>query len=144
MLKGRRAVFVRLLWILATYGSVEESNLSVDSIAISTHKKGTTGFPTTEAGWKRWLEILSKIGIHGEMKFANLEKDQFITPIGWLRDRIPGTEDPVWHLVISFNEKLGSGTSLADLQRYAFALSKKYGKRAFSRFSKLDMRVFEK
>ncbi|MGY5879929.1 MAG: DUF3795 domain-containing protein [Candidatus Thorarchaeota archaeon] len=143
MLEKRRAVLLRLLWILARYGSKDDEALLVDSITINTHKKGTSGFPTTEGAWNRWMAILSIAGINGELKLAPLDKSELITPIGWLRDRIPGSNDPGFHLRISLDEKLGGFDSLKLLQTYGGQLEKEYGKRAFGNFKKADMRCFE-
>jgi hypothetical protein len=143
MLKKRRAVLLRLLWIVANYGVIDDTILLVDSITINTHKKGTSGFPTTEGGWRRWLEILSDEGLHGNMQFAPLEKSELTSPIGWLRERIPGTNDPVWSLSISLDEQHGGFETLQKLRSYAKALDEEYGKRAFGRFTKADMRYLE-
>ncbi|OLS23300.1 MAG: hypothetical protein ThorAB25_24750 [Candidatus Thorarchaeota archaeon AB_25] len=140
MLMKRRAVLLRLLWITANYGSIEGVNLSVDSITINTHKKGTSGFPTTEGGWRRWLEILSKLGIHGDMKLAPLDKSELISPIGWLRDRIPGSNDPAWFLSVSLDKQHGGIGTLKKMQSYVKELEEEYDKRAFGRFTKADMR----
>ncbi len=142
MLKGRRAVLKRLMWIIATYGTLEGDVLTTDSIIINTHKKGTSGFPTSDSGWNRWIAAFSKIGIHGELVLAVQDRDQLISPIGWLRDRIPKSNDPAWFLNVSFDEKLGGAQSLKLLQSYAQQLDQKYGKRTFSRFTKADMRLF--
>jgi hypothetical protein len=143
MLKDRRILLLRLLWITANYGSLKADTLTVDSITITTHKKGTSGFPTSEGIWSRWLGILSKIGIHGEMELAQVGREQLISPMGWLRDRIRGSDEPAWHLRISLDEKLGGRASLKLLQSYAKSLDNEYGKRAYSRFNKADMRLFE-
>jgi hypothetical protein len=143
MLRKRRAVLLRLLWIAILHGTLDENTLSVDSISINTYKKGTSGFPTTEGGWKRWLEILSSIGIQGEMKFAPLDKSELFSPMGWLRERIPRTNEPVWHLEISLKKKLGGAESLKLLYSYVKQIDNEYGKRAYSRFTKADMRLFQ-
>ncbi|TFG96257.1 DUF3795 domain-containing protein [Candidatus Thorarchaeota archaeon] len=144
MLEKQREVLLRLLWIISTYGFEEDETLSVDSITINTYKKGTSGFPTTEGAWNRWIAILSKAGIHGELKLASSDKSELISPIGWLRDRIPGSDDPGFHLRIFLDDKLGGYESLKLLQSYAMQLEEEYGKRAFGIFKKADMRLLEK
>ncbi len=140
VLESRRAVLVKILWIIARYGTLEGSSISTDSIAINKYKKGTTGFPTTEDGWKRWLEIMEKSGIKSEMKLAPLEKSDLISPIGWLRDRIPGSDDPAWYLKISLCPAYGDTDVLKKLQSYVQDLDNEFGKGAFTRFTKADMR----
>jgi len=139
MLKDRQARLMRLLWIFALYGTKDGNALSVDALTISEHKKGTSGFPTHEDEWLRWLDTLSKIGIPGELVLVTEDRSQLITPIGWLRDRLPGTNDPAYHVRLSFDEKLGGTTSLKLLQSYAQQLQDEYGNRAFGRFKKADM-----
>lgn len=143
MLKERQALLLRLLWILALYGKKDGNALVVDAIAISEHKKGTSGFPTHEDVWLRWLAILAKIGIPGELVLVTEDRTQLITPIGWLRDRLPGTNDPAYHVRLSFNEELGGLTSLKLLQSYANSLLEKYDNKAYGRFKKADMRFLE-
>jgi len=144
MLEKRRAVLLRLLWMVSLYGVVDGETISIDSITINTHKKGTSGFPTTEGAWIRWLEILSTAGIEGELKLAPIDKSDLVTPIGWLRDRIPGSNDPSFHLKISLDDKRGGFESLKLLQSYAKLLEEEYGNRSFSVFKKADMRFIEK
>lgn len=139
MLKSRRAVLLRLLWIVANHGSIDGTHLSVDSIAINTHKKGTSGFPTTEDGWKRWLEIISKAGILGEMEYADIDRKILISPIGWLRDRIPNSNEPAWYLRVTFDENLGGAVVLKALKHYAVQIDNEYSKKAYSKFVKADM-----
>ena len=132
------------MWILAVYGNKDGESLIADSITINTHKKGTSGFPTTEGAWNRWIEILSIVGIYGELKLAPIDKSELISPIGWLRDRIPGSNDPGFHLMISFDKKMGGSDSLKLLHSYAKKIDEIHGKRSFGVFKKADMRILEK
>jgi hypothetical protein len=143
LLKERRAVLLRSLWIAANFGELKDGSLVVDSISINTHKKGTSGFPTSEGGWRRWIDNLSHVGIKGEMILAPLDKSELTSPIGWLRERIPGTDDPVWHLKVTFDSKHGGPESVKMLQAYAQLLTDEYDRKAYSRFVKADMRLFE-
>jgi hypothetical protein len=143
MLEKRQSILFRLLWILANYGAFDGKSLSVDAITIGAQKKGTSGFPTTEGAWSHWLEVLSKISIHSEMKFADIDKAQLTSPIGWLRDRIPKSNDPAWHLEISLDKTLGGTSTLEMLKTYARILDEKYGERAFAMFTKADMRFLK-
>jgi hypothetical protein len=143
MLKSRRTLLQRLLWILANHGTIDGDTLSLDAISFNTYKKGTSGFPTSEGAWIQWLDNLSKLGIHGELRFMLDDKAQRTSPIGWLRDRIPGTNNPVWYLDVTLDAKLGGPDLLKMLQSYASTLDDEFGKKAYSRFSKADMRVFE-
>ncbi|MFW9800644.1 MAG: hypothetical protein ACFFD9_09420, partial [Candidatus Thorarchaeota archaeon] len=66
---------------------------------------------------------------------------ELYSPLNWLRDRIPGTDESAWLLRASFDEALGGFESLKTLQDFAKTLESTYGKRAYSRFSKADMRI---
>jgi hypothetical protein len=140
LLEKRLNVLNRLLWIAALYGKLEDSQLSVDSITINTYKKGTSGFPTSESGWLRWLEIISEADIDGEMQYSNINKSDMISPIGWLRDRMPGSNDPAWWLKISFGDSIGGASTLRTLSSYASEIDERFGKQAYGRFKKADMR----
>ncbi|MFW9769419.1 MAG: DUF3795 domain-containing protein [Candidatus Thorarchaeota archaeon] len=142
LLKDRQAVLMRLLWLASTFGKVKGDRLIVDSIMINTYKKGTSGFPTSEAGWTRYLDRLSKQHIRGEMEFVLKDKSKRTTPSGWLRDQIPGSEDPVWYLILSFDAELGCKDSLELLHSYAQDIHQEYDKKAFAVFNKADMRLY--
>jgi len=135
----RLELLLRLLWIVARYGTLKDAKVSVDSITISANKTGTSGFPTSEDAWRRWLDVMTGIGILSEMEFFTQEKNKIMTPTGWLRERIPVTGEPVWALKISFDDALGGMTFLKTLQSYARALEEKKGKSAFAAFKKADM-----
>lgn len=143
LLDRRQNVLNRLLWIAALYGKLQGSQLSLDGITINTYKKGTSGFPTTESGWLRWLEILSEVDIEGELEYGDIKKSDLISPIGWLRDRIPGSNDPAWWLKISFGDSLGGAITLETLRSYASEIDERFGKQAYGRFKKADMRFLE-
>ena len=135
----RRELLMRLLWIIGRYGTFRDTKVSVDSITINTNKAGTSGFPTSEDAWRRWLDSMSGIGILCELEFSTRERDKIMTPTGWLRERIPVTGEPVWFLKVSFDDALGGITSLKTLQSYVKALDEKKGKRAYAAFKKADM-----
>jgi hypothetical protein len=139
----RRELLLRLLWIIARYGTFKDTKVSVDSITISTNKAGTSGFPTSEDAWRRWLDVMFGIGILSEMEFPTREKDKIMTPTGWLRERIPVTGEPVWFLKVSFDDTLGGITSLKTLQSYAKAIDEKKGKSAYAAFRKADMQFLQ-
>ncbi|MFW9786121.1 MAG: hypothetical protein ACFFE2_03855 [Candidatus Thorarchaeota archaeon] len=140
MLEGRSSLLNRTLWILAAYGKLDGESLTVDSITIYTHKKGTSGFTTTEGVWTRWLGILSKVGIYGELKLAPVDRSELITPVGWLREQLRGAKQPGYYLHVSFHRDLGGLDSLKLLSSYGTELNREFGTRAFLRFKKADMR----
>ncbi|MFQ5832525.1 MAG: DUF3795 domain-containing protein [Candidatus Thorarchaeota archaeon] len=140
VLKTRRAIIFRLLWILGLYGELDETGASMNlgSIEIQTHKKGTKGMPNTEDSWMRLFNIMGEAGIKCEIVPQTKE---LYSPLNWLRDRILGTEESAWLLRASFDEALGGFQSLKTLQESAKTLDSRYGKRAYSRFAKADMRT---
>jgi len=70
LLTVRRELLMRLLWIIGRYGTFKDTKVSVDSITINTNKAGTSGFPTSEDAWRRWLDLISGIGILCELEFS--------------------------------------------------------------------------
>lgn len=141
MVETRREITLRILFIAARFGFIESDKLVIDSISINTHKTGTSGFPTTESAWKRWLSYLKSTGIICEMEFSEIDKDKRKSPIGWLRERIPGTENPVWFLKISLDKSLGNTSTLKTLVEYGNDIEEKFGNKAFGKFKKADMRI---
>lgn len=133
------SIMMRILWILASYGTINGEVISVDSISIYIHKEGTSGFPHSEMAWKMWLDFLSKIGIKGKLKFVPIDKSKLTTPTGALREKIPGSNDPSYYLDVTFSKKLGGIDTIKLLQSYAIELESKYGKKAFFKFMKADM-----
>ncbi len=141
MVKTRRAIIFRLLWILAVHGELDDKGtMMLDSLSISTHKKGTSGFPNTEGAWLRLLAMMKNAGMQAEIV---PQTDELYSGLGWLRDRIPKTEDPAWFLKVDFDEEIGGRDALRWLQEYGEKLEAEHGKRAFGQFRKVDMRVLE-
>lgn len=139
MLLAHREVLLRLLWIIARNGKMKDAKILVDSITINANRAGTSRFPTTEAAWLRWLDMVSGTGFIAEMEFFTRETNKIMTPTGWLRERIPDTGEAVWSLKVSFEDTLGGIDSLKALQSYAKILDKKRGKTAFAAFKKAEM-----
>jgi hypothetical protein len=141
MIKRRKAVIFRLLWILALHGELDDTGtMMLDSIAISTHKKGTSGFPNTENAWLRLLAMMRSEGVEGEIV---PQTDELYSGLGWLRDRIPKTQDSAWFLRLDFRAEIGGHDALRWLQEYGRRLEEEHGKRAYGRFRKVDMRALE-
>jgi hypothetical protein len=59
---------------------------------------------------------------------------RWLTPTGALRKQ-------GWSMTLSFDDEAGGEAALKGLQRYAVALDEAYGKQAFRRFARADMRV---
>jgi hypothetical protein len=138
-IKARRDVLFRLLWIAFQNGSiVKGKTLELDSVSYSANKKGRDPL-TMLSRAELYFRMLKQLGI--KAKLIQLY-DDWATGLGYLRTHIPGSEDPTWKLVFSFNEKIGGSISLAAMKYFADELSKRYQKRAYSNFSKVDMRSF--
>jgi hypothetical protein len=81
--------------------------------------------------------MLRNLGI--QAKLIQLH-DKWETSMGFLRTHVPKTHEPARELVVSFDNKIGGKSTLKALKAYANELTKEYEKRAYSRFSKADMR----
>jgi hypothetical protein len=138
ILKSRRDVLFRLLWTLAQNGEIRDGGkkLVMDGVTYAENKKGRDPL-TTLFRANMYFKILEALGIHA--KLIQLH-DKWTTDMGFLRTHVPKTHEPAWELVVSFADNIGGKTMLKALKAYANELTRKYEKRAYSRFSKADMR----
>ena len=79
-----------------------------------------------------YLEALGEYGAHGE--HVPLAEEGWLTPTNALRRS-------GWYLRLAFDDAVGGALALDALQTYAARLDEAYGKAAFRRFSRADMRV---
>lgn len=138
MLKGRRDVLYRLLWTIAQNGELQDGgkNLVMDGVTYSKNKKGRDPL-TTLFRANLYFKMLKELGI--EAKLLQLH-DGWTTDMGFLRSVIPKTHEPAWELMVSFSEGIGGKSMLKALKAYVDELTSEYEKRAYTRFSKADMR----
>ncbi|MHA2005203.1 MAG: DUF3795 domain-containing protein [Candidatus Thorarchaeota archaeon] len=138
MIKGRRDVLYRLLWTSIQNGVLRDGGkkLVMDGVTYAKNKKGRDPL-TTLFRANLYFEMLKKLGIRA--KLIQLH-DAWTTDMGFLRSVIPKTHEPAWELVVSFTDKIGGKSMLKALKAYANELTREFEKRAYSRFSKADMR----
>ena len=137
IIKARRDVLFRLLWIAFQNGSlVGGKKLELNGATYAANKKGRDPL-TMLSRAELYFRMLEQLGIHAEL--VQLHED-WTTGLGYLRTHIPGSEEPAWNLVISFDERIGGSVSLAAMKYYANELSDRFPKRAYTYFSKADMR----
>ena len=138
IIKGRRDVLFRLLWTIIQNGELRDGgkNLAVDGVTYSNNKKGRDPL-TTLFRANMYFKMLGDLGIHA--KLIQLH-DDWTTDMGFLRSVVPKTHDPAWELMVSFSERIGGKSMLKALKAYVNELTREYEKRAYSRFSKADMR----
>jgi hypothetical protein len=138
ILKGRRDVLFRLFWTIIQNGELRDggNNLVIDGVTYAENKKGRDPL-TTLFRANMYFKMLRDLGIHAELIQLH---DKWETSMGFLRTHVPKTHEPAWELVVSFDNKIGGKSTLKALKAYANELTKEYEKRAYSRFSKADMR----
>jgi hypothetical protein len=141
IIKNRRDILYRLIWTVFQNGELrdENSKLAMNSVTYAANKKGRDPL-TMLSRADMYFKLLRNLGIYAEM---NQLYDDWTTDIGYLRTHIPRTDDPAWELVISFAEKIGGSSTLKALKTYVEKLSREYQARAYTRFSKGDMRFLE-
>ncbi|MHA2227979.1 MAG: DUF3795 domain-containing protein, partial [Candidatus Thorarchaeota archaeon] len=141
IIKARRDVLYRLLWTVFQNGQLREkgTKLTIDGVTYAANKKGRDPLTTLSRAYM-YFKMLRNLGIFAEMIQLY---DDWTTDSGYLRTHIPRTEKPVWEIVISFEKKIGGLSTLKALKSYVERLSNEYHKRAFTRFSKGDMRFLE-
>ncbi len=134
--KKRIEKLFRFLWLVGRHGRYndDESSLVIDSITYFDSKEGK--IPATEDEMKLIFKMLKKEGVKGE--FVPLIDKEWKTPLGHLRKKESRKKNPAWK--IRLIEKPGGQDLLSALQSYSLGLDKQKGKRAYSAFSKIDMR----
>jgi hypothetical protein len=130
-LKNRIAHFIRFLWIFGRFGELTDKSITVNAKEYIDNRGTETGLAYWDFVEKVVFKNLVDFGVHCEYI---LEEKEGTTPTGYLRKK-------GWHITMSFDETIGGPPALKQLQYYAQALTKKYKKRAFSYFKKVDMRV---
>jgi len=134
--KKRIEKMFRFLWLVGRHGrhNDDESSLVIDSITYFDNKEGK--IPAKEDEMKLIFKILKKEGVKGEL--VPLIEKEWKTPSGYLRKNESGKKNPAWE--IRLFEKPGGKDLLSALGSYSLGLDKQRGKRAYSAFSKIDMR----
>jgi hypothetical protein len=130
ILQKRRRNLVKLLWAWGLYGVLAEEGgpcLVLDSETYLAQK-----LDSDYSKLQGYFETLAEHGIHCE--HVPLVADGWRTPRGTLRKK-------GWLIRISLASEAGGAPALGALRTYAAALDGAYGKGAFRRFSRADMRV---
>ena len=129
----RRKFLWRFLWIIGLFGNIEDDKLSIESVTLYDNRKPLS-LPKNEEEWKIFFEILSKFGIITELE---IKTDELYTPGGYMRVKDPKSNESAY--IIKMKQ--------SETQKYPFfkllnnlliKLQKTSGKRAYSRFIKLD------
>jgi hypothetical protein len=90
VLKLRREVLQRLLWITGTSGKLANHSIIVDSISLNKNKK-TAKLPSDEKSWQYYLDILTKIGLISKLVIETLMNyihQVALCVIGFLKQQI--------------------------------------------------------
>jgi hypothetical protein len=130
ILQKRRRNLIKLLWVWGLYGEAIEGGgpgLVLDSETYLAQKLDSDYSKLTG-----YLETLAEYGIH--CKHVPLIEKGWRTPRGTLRKN-------GWLIKISLDGEAGGSPALEALRFYTAALDEAYGKGAFRRFSRADMRV---
>ena len=132
-LKKRRRHFLKLLWTFGLLGELKEEgglHLVVDSETYAAQKIPSSSYYSRAV--KHYFGTLEEYGVHCEI--VPLMETGWLTPGGALRKH-------GWFMKMSFDDNAGGVSALEALKSYAARLSEEYGKGAYRRFSKTDMRV---
>ena len=136
VLRERRRQLLKLLWAFGlSGGTVDEGrNLVIDSQAYYAHK-GVSYYSRLQD----LLKVFREYGVH--FKVVPLAEEEWLTPTGAMREKVGREGRPAWKLIMSIDDQAGGGPVLGALQRYAVQLDEVYGKQAYRRFARVDMRV---
>jgi hypothetical protein len=131
--KERRELLWRFLWIIGLFGKIEDAKLSIDSVTLYENRKPFS-LPKNKEEWKVFFDILSEFGIKPELE---IQTDELYTPGGYMRTKIPKSNESAYIIKMIYCEpqKYPFFKLLNDL---LIKLQKTSGKRAFSKFMKLD------
>ncbi len=136
-LENLKAHVFRFLWILASYGRLDEkfSRILVDAQTYIANR----GSEKTLAIWSfvenSVFKVLSQFGLRCELiTLKGFRVEDLITGTGYLRNK-------GWAITMSIEDTSGGIYALRALQTYSSKVNKKYGKKAFARFREADMQV---
>ena len=130
ILQKRRRNLVKLLWACGLYG--EPAGEGDPSLVLDSETYLAQKIDSDYGKLAVYFDALAECGVHCE--HVPLVDDGWRTPRGTLRNK-------GWLIRISFAGKAGGAPALEALRTYAAALDQAYGKDAFRRFSRADMRV---
>jgi len=134
--KEREKFFWRFLWIIGTYGDIDGNDLSINSGTLYDNRKPIS-LPNNEGGWKIIFDILLEFGINTELE---IKTDKLYTPGGYMRAKIPKTNEPAYILKMKTSPKLQKYPFFKVLNKLLPELQKNSGKRAYSNFKKLNFK----
>lgn len=135
-LKKRRQYFLKLLWTFGLFGELKEEgglHLLLDG-DIYLEQKLAGRYSTVV---DHCFKALEGYGVQCEHVPLG---EGWLLPSGWLRRRGKGWDEG-WLMKMAFDDGAGGVSALEALKSYAARLSEEYGKGAYRRFSKADMRV---
>ncbi|MHA2251124.1 MAG: DUF3795 domain-containing protein [Candidatus Kariarchaeaceae archaeon] len=136
LVQERRQFILRLFWILGLYGDLlDGGKLKIDSISMYENRKPIT-LPSNEKNWQIYLDVLEDFGIHAQLEVVT---DQLYTPGGYMRVKIPQTNEPSYYLSLDLDTNRMSGNFFKNLQKYIGFLNDTSKRGAFSQFCKFDM-----
>ena len=132
-LKKRRRHLVKILWTFGLHGEMKDSSLVIDSATYIAQK-----IHSNYEVLKGYFDTFKEYGVHCELiplKEEKYGRKGWLTPTGALRKT-------GWFMKMSFDDA-GGVSALKALQSYAAHLDEKYGTKAFTYFSKADMRTLK-
>ncbi len=135
-LKKGREYFLKLLWTFGLYGELQEEGGWLIELGDDVYyEQKLAGHYDTVVN--RYFRVLEECGLHCEHVPLG---EGWLLPSGWMRRRCKAW-DAGWLMKMAFGGEAGGVAALRALRTYTSGLSKEYGKRAFTRFSRADMRV---
>jgi hypothetical protein len=130
VLEKNRKQLLKILWAFGRFGELKDedgSHLVLDSETYTNQKISSYYSKVQE-----YFRLLENYGIYCEI--IALQEKKWVTPTGALRNT-------GWLMILSFDERIGSGLTIKALKNYASILNEKYGENAFRYFSKGNMRI---
>jgi hypothetical protein len=132
--KLREKFLWRFIWIFGLFGKIKDKSLSIDSLTLYENRKPIS-LPSNEDQWKTYFDILAEFGIKVELE---IKTDKLYTPGGYMRAKIPRTNEAAYILKINLDPDLEKYQYFNVLNKILSELRIKTGKRAFNHFKKLN------
>lgn len=132
--KKKRQHLLKLLWAFGCRGERKEDggpHLVLDCDVYYEQK-----LPGLHSTVVSLMEALEEHGVRCELVPLG---EGWMLPSGWMKKRTKRW-DKGWLLKMAFDEQAGGEAALAALRAYTAGLDEKYGKTAYRRFARADMR----
>jgi hypothetical protein len=137
--KERRMHILKILWTFGLYGKFnnERNCLLLDHKTYLAQK-----IHSNYDRVQNYFETLAGLGVHCEV--IPLKEGNWLTPKRALRKQGVHEASPPWVMKMTIDEGIGGVTVIEALRQYASDLNETFGRTAYRRFGRADMRIMRR